>query len=101
MKFDVLFEEQSMRLDVVFEEDGGQGFDAQFESVQEVSGGIKADPYTGAYEVTPKVEAQVLPTARKLMLEDMRVNGVPIYEVSNLADGETVYIATEVEIYGD
>lgn len=52
--------------------------------------------YDGPYEATPKVEAQTLPTAKKLMTDDVTVHGVPFYEVSNDQGGNTVYIAKEL-----
>lgn len=51
--------------------------------------------YDGPYEAIPKVEAQTLPTAKKLMTDDVTVHGVPFYEVSNDQGGNTVYIAKE------
>ena len=52
--------------------------------------------YDGPYEAIPKVEAQTLPTAQKLMTDDVTVHGVPFYEVSNDQGGNTVYIAKEL-----
>lgn len=52
--------------------------------------------YDGPYEAIPKVEAQTLPTAKKLMMDDVTVHGVPFYEVSNDQGGNTVYIAKEL-----
>ena len=52
--------------------------------------------YDGPYEAIPKVEAQTLPTAKKLMSDDVTVHGVPFYEVSNDQGGNTVYIAKEL-----
>lgn len=52
--------------------------------------------YDGPYEATPKVEAQTLQTAKKLMTDDVTVHGVPFYEVSNDQGGNTVYIAKEL-----
>lgn len=52
--------------------------------------------YDGPYEAIPKVEAQTLPTAKKLMTDDVTVQGVPFYEVSNDHGGNTVYIAKEL-----
>ena len=52
--------------------------------------------YDGLYEAIPKVEAQTLPTAKKLMTDDVTVHGVPFYEVSNDQGGTTVYIAKEL-----
>ena len=54
------------------------------------------EPYDGPYEVTPKVSAQTLPTAKKLMLDDVSVRAIPYFDVSNPAGGNTIYIANEV-----
>lgn len=53
-------------------------------------------PYDGPYEVTPKVESQVLNTKSKVMRSDVTVNRIPIFETSNSAGGETVYIAADL-----
>lgn len=53
-------------------------------------------PYEGAYEVTPTVEGFTLPTARKVMREDLTVKRIPIFETSNAAGGNTVYIAADL-----
>lgn len=52
--------------------------------------------YEGPYSVTPKVEAQTLATAEKYMTDDVTVNAVPFYAVSNNYGGSTVYIAKEI-----
>lgn len=52
-------------------------------------------PYEGAYEVTPTVEGFTLPTARKVMREDLTVKRIPYYEMDN-QNGTTVYIGSEV-----
>ena len=54
------------------------------------------DPYEGPYDVTPKVTAQTLQTAQKLMREDVSVRAIPYFDVSNPAGGNTIYIANEV-----
>ena len=54
------------------------------------------EPYEGPYDVTPKVTAQILPTAKKLMREDVSVRAIPYFDVSNPAGGNTIYIANEV-----
>lgn len=56
------------------------------------SGGETPDPYMGDYEVTPKVDAQVLPTAQKLMTQDLTVKAIPYTESTNSAGGTTVTI---------
>lgn len=61
-----------------------------------VYGSGSAPPYAGPYTVTPKVEAQTLETARKIMTDDVNIKAIPFFETSNNAGGETVYIAMEV-----
>lgn len=69
-----------------------------------VSGGLRGSvsipqgyaDYTGPYEVTPKVEAQSLPTRDKHMIQDVSVREIPFYKTSNAQQGETVYIAKEL-----
>ena len=50
------------------------------------------EDYTGEYEITPKVTAQVIETADKHMISDLTVKEIPYYEVSNQANGKTVLI---------
>jgi hypothetical protein len=52
--------------------------------------------YEGDYEVTPKVSEQTLPTAKKLMSEDVTIKEIPYFEVGNNSGGNTVYIAKEI-----
>jgi hypothetical protein len=52
--------------------------------------------YEGDYEVTPRVREQTLPTADKLLSEDVRIKEIPYYDVSNPSGGSTVYIAREI-----
>lgn len=51
--------------------------------------------FDGPYEVTPKVNAQVLPTKHKHMTEDLTVLSIPYYEADN-NKGTTIFIASEV-----
>ena len=55
-----------------------------------------ADPYDGEYEITPRITEQTLPTAMKLMTEDLTVRAIPRYDVSNTSGGTTIFIANEV-----
>lgn len=58
--------------------------------------------YEGAYEVTPLADGSTtLETAQKYLDSNVVVSKVPYFETSNTDGGETVYIATEVDIYGD
>lgn len=93
-QFAVNMSDQRFEAEVRF--DGDDHFDAKFDAYQEVTLYKDADPYKGAYVVTPRVEAQVLPTAEKLMADDVTIKAIPIYDVSNTSGGSTVYIAREV-----
>lgn len=64
--------------------------DADLGKVYEVKSG---EYFEGPYEVTPAVYEQSLPTARKLMREDVTVFEIPYAEVSNI-HGTTVTIAS-------
>lgn len=55
-----------------------------------------APPYEGDYVVTPKVSEQTLPTADKLLSEDVTIKEIPYFEVSNESGGNTVFIGNEV-----
>jgi hypothetical protein len=54
------------------------------------------ETYNGDYEVTPKMEAQTLQTAMKMMRNDVQVKPIPIHRTSNASGGTTVYIGKEV-----
>lgn len=89
----IRIEDQPLRIGVRLS--GDIHFEADFGVVHEVTN-YNAEPYPGPYEVTPTVDEQILATAQKLMVDDLTVKGVPRYEVSNTAGGQTVYIAREV-----
>lgn len=95
MLFNVSFKEGNMRLNAKFSQ-SDQSFSADFASLQKMTEYKDAEPYTGSYEVTPKVDAQTLPTAQKMMAKDLTVKAIPIFDVSNNSGGRTVYIAKEV-----
>lgn len=48
--------------------------------------------YNGPYEVTPSTTSQILPTANLVMSDDVNINQIPYYEVSNLSGGKTASI---------
>ena len=48
--------------------------------------------YIGDYVVIPNVEAQVLPTKNKSLLEDLVVDEIPYAETSNPSGGYTAII---------
>lgn len=58
----------------------------------------QAPVYDGEYNVIPKAyEEQVLQTKEKTLLENVTVQKVPFYEISNASGGTTVYIAEETK----
>lgn len=60
-------------------------------------GRADAKLYDGPYEVTPLAyDPVILATKNKLMADDVAVRKVPYYETSNLFDGQTVYIAEDI-----
>lgn len=74
--------------------------DIELDSVVDGENGIvyqyaSGDAYEGEYTVTPKVTSQTLPTAHKLMAQDVTVLEIPYFETSNVT-GYTVYIGNEV-----
>lgn len=71
-----------------------QEFDLDIDSATIVyTGGV---PYTGSYEVTPKVEqSTILETTNKVLAKDITVKKIPQFEVSNEANGKTLIIGEE------
>ena len=49
------------------------------------------EDYAGEYNVIPKIEAQLLPTADKHLTDNVTVEPIPYYEVSN-PKGKTIII---------
>ena len=50
-------------------------------------------PYKGAYEVTPTMGEQVLPTRSKTMRDDVTVHAIPYTQTTNESGGYTAIIA--------
>ena len=48
--------------------------------------------YEGEYEVTPRVNEQTLPTTKKFLEKDVKIEKIPYFEVSNSSGGTTVTI---------
>lgn len=59
---------------------------------------VGAEKYDGDYDVTPKVDKQLLKTKHKYMTDDVRILAIPYFEVGNTTGGNTVYIANEIEM---
>ncbi|WP_304222661.1 hypothetical protein [Phascolarctobacterium succinatutens] len=63
---------------------------------------IGVEIYDGEYTVHSEAhEVQTLPTANKQLVKNIIVEKIPYFETSNLSDGITAYIGSEVEIYGE
>ena len=73
-----------------------QVFKATFGVVQPVTQYIGGEEYKGDYIITPKVEAQTMPTKDKVLTEDVTIKSIPFFNVSNTSGGSTVYIGNEV-----
>lgn len=96
MRLNVKFQESKQTFDPKFEED--LPFETAFGETHIIRDTqyVGGEPYTGAYDIIPKVSAQTLPTKEKVMLDDVTIRAIPIYETSNTSGGSTVYIAKEV-----
>lgn len=85
-----------MRFKVDFAE-SCMSFGVRFSALQIVEQLKDAEKYTGPYVVIPHAHnEQTLETAQKLMTDNVTVQKVPFYDVSNTTGGTTVYIASEV-----
>jgi hypothetical protein len=75
--------------------DLGSHFKLKFSDCSQ-SGTVDAEVFEGDYIVTPKVTAQILATAQKLMRENVQIKEIPYFVVENEAGGDTVNIASEI-----
>lgn len=50
------------------------------------------EPYTGEYAVMPNFEVQELATKDKQMKDNVKIQSIPVYEVSNPTGGITLTI---------
>lgn len=55
---------------------------------------VSAPEYAGPYDITPLLSAQTLPTAKRLMQQDVIIEKIPQYEVSN-DYGTTLFLGDE------
>lgn len=77
IRFNVRFSASDQRFSTNVSFDSKDHFDANFEAIHEVTVHKDADPYRGAYVVTPGAEEQVLQTAQKLLTDDVIVKAIP------------------------
>lgn len=59
---------------------------------------VSAPEYAGPYDITPLLSAQTLPTAKRLLQQNITIKKIPQYEVSN--DYGTTLILGD-EYYGE
>lgn len=85
----VTFGQENTRFDLLFSEP--ETFDIDFGEVYEI---ISSDVpvYEDSYTVRPALVDQTLETEGLLMREDVTVEQIPIYVVSNNSGGNTVVI---------
>lgn len=95
MRLEVSFRVLNKNLDVDFSAKDKK-LNAEFQCFQRITEQGDVDYYDGSYTVTPKVEEQSLPTSKKYLAEDVRIKEIPIFEVSNLEGGQTVFIGKEI-----
>ena len=90
MKMNVTFSERTSTQNVRFGENTTP-FSTSIKDVVAVTGAKTA--YDGEYSVTSSAECDItLPTAHKILKEDIKVNKIPYAEVSNNTGGLTVTI---------
>ena len=95
MKLKVRFSESANKIPITFGETA-QRLSASMGEVHTVTEYIGGEKYTGAYEVTPKVEAQRMATKDKVLVDDMTIKAIPFFNVGNTSGGSTVFIGNEV-----
>ena len=81
MRFEVKFNSNNQKLPV------------QFKFLQTASDKPAFEEYQGSYTVIPAVTEQVLATADCVMREDLVIEKIPFFKVSNTKGGDTVTIA--------
>ena len=86
----IRFEESDELFDTKFSE-SNEAFDVDFSDVVEILSG-DVPKYKGEYVVTPRVAAQTLYTAQKYLEQDVVINKIPYFEVTNNSGGKTASI---------
>lgn len=56
---------------------------------------VSAPEYAGPYDITPLFSAQTLPTAKRLLQQNITIKKIPQYEVTNDSNGYTLIIGEE------
>lgn len=56
---------------------------------------VSTPEYAGPYDITPLLSAQTLPTAKRLLQQNITIKKIPQYEVTNDSNGYTLIIGEE------
>lgn len=92
--FNAVFESGNKNFAATFENENS--FDANFSNTIVIEK-IVGDVYDGPYIVTPMpFQEQVLETQAKIMEQNVHVKEIPYFETTNIQNGYTVYIGSEV-----
>ena len=91
MLFEVKFSPTNQRLPIEFQSNN-QSFEVAFDAIQKVILRPDTDRYEGTYDVTPLITSQVLPTNRKFMEDDVRIDMIPTKEINNASGGVTFIV---------
>jgi hypothetical protein len=94
MRFQVSFKETDQRLKVQFNQSRNL-LGVEFKEFQKATV-ESVERYDGDYNVTPATTPKTLATKEKFMVDDVTIQAIPFFEVSNTSGGNTVYIADEI-----
>ena len=107
MKFNVSFKEITHRLPVTFQvvnksilvnfQKLDKKLSVEFSRYHTLSIREDVEYYEGEYDVTPTVDAQSIPTAKKFMKDDVTVKEIPYFVTGNNSGGDTAYIGKEIQ----
>lgn len=87
---DIVFSEINTLFDLDFVSERDTIMEADFGEIHEVG---NVELYEGPYEFTPNAKSeQIISTAKKYVENDITIEPIPYYEVSNTSDGLTVTI---------
>jgi len=97
MKLKILFSEDNRSFATEFRTTNRQ-INVGFEHLEVVTLMENVEYYKGQYDVIPSPSSVVLPTAKKMLQNDVTVQAIPFFIVSNTSGGDSVYIGGEKEI---
>ena len=97
LRFNMAFNLNNKRIPIKFNTSANT-FKPAFSHFQKVVTQADYEYYTGDYDVTPKVDPQSLATKDKFLTDNVRIESIPYYDVSNESGGSTVYIGTLEEL---